>query len=256
MNLGRYIQGVRKGRDINCLERKAMQNSFLADALEGYDKVKGNHAERMEEMLKQINQQTHPKINALRAWAVAALFLMLLTFACYFLLNRDSFSIDNYLSEKEVGFFPSASSSDTTKEFSLINYIFSVDSILKFRPFESFIKDTAKQDSIVPDEIPPLPNKNKDVEDKPLSLTPRPAVGHREYEKYLKKNLVRPSQGECSNINGQVILTFSVNGNGRPEGINILKSLCPSSDEEAIRLVKEGHGWTAGNKAVKVVVKF
>jgi len=40
MNLLTYIQGKRKGKEAHRIEKEAMRDPFLADALEGYDEVK------------------------------------------------------------------------------------------------------------------------------------------------------------------------------------------------------------------------
>ena len=53
-----------------------------------------------------------------------------------------------------------------------------------------------------------------------------------------------------------MVLTLLVNRDGRPFHIKVKKSLCESSDKEAIRLVQEGPDWTYGNKQAEVTVKF
>ena len=77
-----------------------------------------------------------------------------------------------------------------------------------------------------------------------------------EYLKYLKKNLVRPTDETCAQVKGKVVLTFLVNKEGRPFYIKVKESLCESADKEAIRLIQEGPDWIYGNKLVEVTVKF
>lgn len=86
--------------------------------------------------------------------------------------------------------------------------------------------------------------------------TPQPVDGKRKYLKYLKESLVRPTDETCAQVKGKVVLTFLVNRDGRPFHIKVKKSLCESSDKEAIRLVQEGPDWTYGNKQAEVTVKF
>ena len=86
--------------------------------------------------------------------------------------------------------------------------------------------------------------------------TPQPVDGKRKYQKYLKENLVRPTDETCAQVKGKVVLAFLVNRDGRPFHIKVKKSLCESSDKEAIRLVQEGPDWTYGNKQAEVTVKF
>ncbi len=45
MKLIDYIKGTRRGREANAIEREAMVDPFLADAIEGYDSVYGSHSD-------------------------------------------------------------------------------------------------------------------------------------------------------------------------------------------------------------------
>ena len=87
-------------------------------------------------------------------------------------------------------------------------------------------------------------------------ITPQPVIGKRKYQKYLKENLVRPTDEKCAQVKGKVVLTFLVNKERRPFYIKVKESLCESSDKEAIRLIQEGPDWIYGNKSVEITVKF
>lgn len=56
MNLKDYIRGKRHGKEANRLERKAMEDPFLQDAIDGYDAVEGDHASAIEQLEKQLTQ--------------------------------------------------------------------------------------------------------------------------------------------------------------------------------------------------------
>ena len=87
--------------------------------------------------------------------------------------------------------------------------------------------------------------------------TPVPKNGWKAYKKYLKDSLRRPSDDECSKSKGIVEVTFHIDKEGVPYDFVIGKSLCPSADAEAIRLVKEGGVWTCESyKRMKVEVTF
>lgn len=94
-------------------------------------------------------------------------------------------------------------------------------------------------------------SKNKVAE-----IKPEPIGGMKEYKKYIEQNLVRPSDPSCQKIKGKVVLQFSVNTSGHPQNITVKKSLCPSLDQEAIRLLKDGPKWKAGNTTAEIEVKF
>lgn len=87
-------------------------------------------------------------------------------------------------------------------------------------------------------------------------ITPQPVIGKRKFQKYLKKNLVRPTDEKCAQVKGKVVLTFLVNKEGRPFSIKVKESLCKSSDKEAIRLIQEGPDWIYGTKLAEVTVHF
>lgn len=57
MKLIEYIQGSRRGRGANRLERDAMRDPFLADAVEGFDAVYGNHSDKLAELSQRIDKR-------------------------------------------------------------------------------------------------------------------------------------------------------------------------------------------------------
>jgi protein TonB len=53
----RYLKSRRKGKAANRVERMAMQDAFLAEALAGYEKHAGNHAHTIVELERRIEAQ-------------------------------------------------------------------------------------------------------------------------------------------------------------------------------------------------------
>jgi len=87
--------------------------------------------------------------------------------------------------------------------------------------------------------------------------TPEPKIGWKAYKSYLKNSLRRPAEGECVKSKGIVEVTFHIDEDGVPYDFVIGKSLCPDSDAEAIRLVKEGSVWTCKSfRRMTIEVKF
>jgi hypothetical protein len=85
---------------------------------------------------------------------------------------------------------------------------------------------------------------------------PKPVIGEKEYKKYLKANAIMPQSDDCKKKKGKVTLIFTINSKGRPKNIRIKKSLCPTANSEAIRLIEQGPDWTTGNKEVELKIKF
>ena len=102
MKLWNYIQGNRKGKDAHRLEREALKDPFLSEALEGLDSVKGNHAKRIEVLQKQVAVASRPKLHPLTRWSIAASILLLVSFGGYFfLMERNIYQMHEALQIQE-----------------------------------------------------------------------------------------------------------------------------------------------------------
>lgn len=86
--------------------------------------------------------------------------------------------------------------------------------------------------------------------------TAHPVNGIDAYRQYLEKNLHFPGNTFCGNMQGEVILQFRVNSDGRPSDIVLEKGLCDEADREAVRLIKEGPDWTPAGSTGRVAVPF
>ena len=69
-----YIQGKRRGKEANKLEREAMNDPFLQDAIDGFDAVQGDHVQAIHELENKINQKTGKRKSFIsyRLWAISA----------------------------------------------------------------------------------------------------------------------------------------------------------------------------------------
>ena len=86
-----YIHGNRKGKEAHRIEKDAMEDPFLADAIEGYDSIPGNHAERIARMRSAITARSARK-KPHGAWkvAVAAVGLIVVASGYFILMNHQS----------------------------------------------------------------------------------------------------------------------------------------------------------------------
>lgn len=342
-----YIKGVRKGKEAHRIEKEAMRDPFLFDALEGYDGVKGTPIERIERMKKQISARTQRKQRVVRNWSMAASLLIGLLVGTYFLwpeqpnvpqevaiattktphfeeevkvvppadrkedrkeaiarskeqtLLSEKQSIpevkqtpqpDRVSASKVMAIAPSAGSvvrgkiisspdgepligvnvrvkgtnqktiTNIDGEFELtdpigndleIAYI-GMESITIPPDTSSTMLIAMNQDQTRMDEVVVVAMGTKKSPTKP----PKPAMGMKAYKKYLKKNLIRPADGECSKLKGKVEVSFGVDSQGRPVEVEIKKGLCTAADEEAMRLVKEGPAWNKSTSKASIEVEF
>jgi outer membrane biosynthesis protein TonB len=298
MNLIRYIQGIRKGREINRLEREAMEDLFLADALEGYDKVCGDHEIRIKGMQNRISAQTRSSTHTLHYWSIAACILLVIGIGGSYILWDEFNQPEAILIAESTALKPSDTATlenleevtpadSPVTEYKLKEYSTAQDKqseaiIIKEEEVANEqeitmlpVMDLAELKSESPlkkvstEKLPVMdladlkgesPLKEVSPEKKALTVDtvsiPRPVAGINAYNEYLKKNLIRPADGECKNITGVVALSFPVDKNGRPYNLRIIKSLCSLADWEAMRLVKEGPDWTTGESVATVNVHF
>ena len=414
MKLLDYIRGLRKGKEAHRLERESMQDPFLADAMDGYSQVEGNHEQRIEKLRMQVSAHSAKKKNT-RAitWSIAACLAIGFGISSYFLFLKKSMtdevfiakeSVSSKLAEPAIPPTPAIPATPTVpatpqKEIALATAKVKTDStpvseitarqadkkdmIAKIQAtsqpqqgvpvMEEVSEETAALQEVVAtmDTFESesdkkmklakvatiLPQKNMikgrvtDEKGEPLigasvtykgtnigtitnmngefslvkkddkkrltaeyigydpveirvdtsrtmliamnenkqalnevvvvgygakknkksttlgsdakvkeqtekEITPQPVIGKRNYQKYLKEHLVRPTDEKCAQVKGKVVLTFLVNKEGRPFYIKVKESLCESADKEAIRLIQEGPDWIYGNKLVEVTVKF
>ena len=418
MKLLDYIRGLRKGKEAHRLEKESMQDPFLADAMDGYNQVEGNHEQRIEKLRMQVSAHSAKKKNTYAiTWSIAACLIIGFGISSYFLFLKKSMTDEVFIAEESVSIklakpaapptpaIPATPTVPATpqKEIALATTKVKTDStpiseitarqadkkdmiakiqttsqpqgapvaavpmmeevseetaalqevvatidtfesesdkkmkmakVATILPQNNMIKgivtdkkgepligasvaykgtnigtitnmngefslvkkdgkkqltaqfigydpveirvDTSRTMLIAMNENQQALNevvvvgygakkKKKSVtagtvvkgdEQANKDITPQPVIGKRNYQKYLKENLVHPTDEKCAQVKGKVILTFLVNKEGRPFYIKVKESLCESADKEAIRLIQEGPDWVYGNKLVEVTVKF
>jgi len=87
-----------------------------------------------------------------------------------------------------------------------------------------------------------------------VSATPleeaEPVDGWSNYNLYLANNINVPADLKKKTAGGQVQLSFDINQSGSPIDVRVEKSLSKKSDEEAIRVVRDGPKWMRKSKTV------
>jgi hypothetical protein len=272
------MQGIRKGSEINRLERKAIGNRFLSEAMEGYDKFRkgGGHEIRIKRMQSGVSAQTRPSnYSTVHHWGIVAgiPLIVAIAIAGYFLWNRDEPEV--VLVDKTISEPLDATPAEIPDENAVANIPVKQETetnrvVETDNPQEPTIAEEIKNVPVAdnpPGQNPPQPTPvdstakkevaaaNANKEEKKPAIA-EPTIGHRAYSEYLRNNLVRPEDEECKTATGSVTLSFSIDKNGHPYNIRVIKSLCPLADGEAIRLVKNGPPWTIGESFATVSVHF
>jgi TonB family protein len=82
---------------------------------------------------------------------------------------------------------------------------------------------------------------------------PRYPGGENELRKFLALNLRYPNDAINNNIEGEVIVSFKIDADGKVSEVTSLKSLGYGCDEEAIRVVNRMPNWEPARKGGKKV---
>ena len=224
-NLMQYIQGSRKGKEAHRLEKEAMKDPFLSEALDGYQSVEGNHVESIEEMRRRISPRS--RRDSITKWSIAASLLICVGFGSYFWLNRQpgmpAQSPLAVVTEEEAAPLEQAQ----VEPFAAAPAMAQVEAM-----------SIAEDDVAVPDR------------------RPRPVVGEEAYQEYLKRELIHPQDSLCKDVSGTVIVEFHINEQGRPVDLAVKQSLCESVDKEALRLIEKGPDWEVDTMMVSIPVVF
>ena len=107
----------------------------------------------------------------------------------------------------------------------------------------------------VVDEVPPAVEETKvfDV----VEQMPQFKGGDAALMEYLQKNLRYPPIAEENGIKGRVVCQFVVERDGSITDIKVVRSVDPSLDKEAVRVIKAMPKWTPGKQNGSAVrVKF
>lgn len=388
MKLLDYIRGSRKGKEAHRLEKEAMRDPFLADAMDGYSNMKGNQEENIRILHERIARRVARKQRLVTVWSVAASLLVGLFLGGYFLLNtrplpdetrlaleqqvvstsqnegtpdqiaksnpEDSTATEKVFitdyrvvkSKKPVASVPEAIlqeiydevGQDVEVDLPLAEpipvakeqFAMKAVAVLDAKPMGNQVKtvhgkvvdeggepiigasvllkgtqkgtisdidgnfslevgrnkelavnyigyepiilpvDTGKnmliamvEDNKALDEIVVVsygskksPRVTANISKLKVSGAPQPENGNIAFWQYIKENLKHPTDTSCLRAKGKVVLNFRVDSNGRPTDIQVKKSLCPSADKEAIRLIEEGPDWVMGDKEAKITIRF
>ena len=97
-------------------------------------------------------------------------------------------------------------------------------------------------------EIPKVTEPDENSIFQVVELLPEFPGGMAELMKYLQKNLRYPQICKEQGVQGRVIVQFVVNTDSTITDVNVIKSVNPHLDEEAVRVVKAMPKWNPGKQ--------
>ena len=117
-------------------------------------------------------------------------------------------------------------------------------------------KTVAKEVTAVEEKAPIKETPSGDVFDV-VETMPQFPGGAPELFNYLAKNIRYPKDAMEANVQGRVIVTFVVGKDGSINDARVVKSVNPSLDAEALRVINSMPNWTPGTQSGKAVnVKY
>ncbi len=93
--------------------------------------------------------------------------------------------------------------------------------------------------------------QEKPVEEKPyvtVEQMPQYPGGETEMRKYIAKSTRYPEVARENGVQGRVVVRFVVSKTGKIENVEVIKSLDPACDKEALRVVSSMPNWTPGRQ--------
>lgn len=117
-------------------------------------------------------------------------------------------------------------------------------------------KQDAKEETVVPEAVPTDSAAKENAYDVVEQMPEFPG-GMKELLKFLQDNVKYPESAMKKNVQGRVIVQFVVEKDGTPTEFNVVRSVDPDLDAEALRVLKTMPKWKPGMQRGEVVrVKF
>jgi len=293
MNFRDYINGERFGKEAQELEREAMNDPFLQDAIDGYDLINDNPAGYLKEIKKQIRKRTNNNTNYLQWGAIAACILLFICLSIFFFLQDTDNKAEPIYVEVPVNetiesvSYPhiEGNNAQTAKQQSkdLVNnrketinqkedrnqlerdWYYGEDrdeedertyNQRQIRNREQEYEESNNYYSLSDSEIRSIFSNYERDERATNSQQTIQTVREETLNEYIDKNRRQLTDNDCANQHGTVVLMYKVNAQGRPTDISVLRSLCAEADREAVRLLQNGPNLTANSNFTRLEIAF
>lgn len=250
--ISEYLHSDRRGKEANSLERDALNDVFLYEALEGLTDVAEDPVRDIEYLLKRLKARRKKprKMEKKMVWTIAA--LLVTGFGLWALL---SYPLYHQEPEKkgEVSVLAVNSGKEESKQDTGRNSVMFSEAVRQ-RPEDKIIDQPAVEmkkrvkpalDTVKGHEVFMKENKGS-----------CPFGGYVKFYRYIQDSLRYPEDALLQKLEGDIKLSFFVNKAGRPSHIRVVKWITYSCNREAIRLLCEGPAWNYTGDTSYVVIPF
>lgn len=237
-----YLRGDRKGKEANSLEKEALNDAFLYEALEGLAGVQRDVVRDIEYLSKRLREKTKSRREIIgKAWKIAAVsvavgFGVWLGFRQMQTVGVRQRVVAAGLAENEIPERGITEKNDTSMTGG-----------------NEEQRQTAETDTVRVWRRPESPVSSTVAEGNRGSV---PFGGYEKFYRYIQDSLRYPQDALEQELEGEIKLSFYVNKAGRPSHIRVVKWITYSCNREAIRLLSEGPAWNYTGDTSYVVIPF
>jgi protein TonB len=98
-----------------------------------------------------------------------------------------------------------------------------------------------------------VPIHAQETENPPVDGMPVPPGGFYNFSNSLNQTIRKAALD--AKVQGVLLVSYVVSAEGKVENVKVIRSLCPSCDEEAVRVISNSGIWTPSKKEGKPIVK-
>lgn len=288
-----YLRKNRKGKAANRLERDALADPFLYESLEGFTDIPGDHVKAIEDLSKRLKKRTESRMSlTLGKWAVAASLLIAVVVSLWLIKYAYRYetmrlaAMEESISASEITIMSVDTVLLMAKQEALVSRgrmqnampltsqkMAAVELMDVARTKAGVVEEVAVNRKLVTDTTRPFVLSTmamrqtvpaEDIENPEIQTdhiaedVAVPVDGIESFERYIRRSLIYPPDARKNKEQGDIVLTFLINGEGRPYQIRAIKGFSRSCNREAIRLLAEGPAWTYTGKAqqASVTIQF
>lgn len=256
-DLAEYLRSKRKGKVANSLEREALSDPFLYEALEGLSEAGEDPLKVMENLSKRVEYRIYPPRRRLirLSIGVAAVILVCITLGIYFWVKKPGekemlaqFAVEKKMDTLNVLRLAKQGQRQNLKTENTIENT-AVHTLSDLSEPELLQKDTAERNAELKFSkqiagAGEINEKGRVRVENTGKTGPMPVGGMEAFARYIRDSLIYPEDARSAGLEGEIKLSFVVNRHGRPSGIRVIQWITNSCNYEAIRLLEKGPRWT------------
>ncbi|MCL2098357.1 MAG: energy transducer TonB [Bacteroidales bacterium] len=275
-NIFAYLADRLSGKQANRLERQAVDDPFLYEAIEGFEENKGVHEQALQSLRRKLKART--ETSRYRPYwrfqdaAIFIIFLSVLGFLFSQLYERRAPTYyANLMSapiEEEIILLLEESRQQSAEllpatpiapmlsdlivivddEVTLSNMVFDVQ--IEPVDLSAYIAQgvVAAEEAVGEEVIPYVA-----VEEKPKFMIAGKDAGEKGFSRWIAQHLKYPEAAIEQEQRGKVLCSFVITAEGEVSDVKVLSGVHPLLDKEAVRVISSSPRWVPGTQRGRAV---